>query len=88
VRTEGRQREAVGENHHQRCKHLRSPEAGTPVSSSTFASSFQIELLQEQCSCTLEFTSRVLLVFFCPAGSLAWASDRAGLAGSSPAHVG
>jgi hypothetical protein len=26
--------------------------------------------------------------FFCPAGSLAWASDRAGLAGSSPAHMG
>jgi hypothetical protein len=73
VRTEGRQREAVGGNHHQRCKHLRSPEAGTPVSSSPFASLFQIELLQEhcakviyftQCSCTREFTSRVLLVFW------------------------
>jgi len=25
---------------------------------------------------------------FCPAGSLAWASDRAGLAGSSPTHMG
>jgi len=24
----------------------------------------------------------------CPAGSLAWASDRAGLAGSNPAHAG
>jgi hypothetical protein len=25
---------------------------------------------------------------FCPAGSLAWASYRAGLAGSSPTHMG
>jgi len=50
VSTEGRQREAIGENHHQHCKHLRSPEAGTLVSSFTFASSFQIELLQEHCA--------------------------------------
>jgi hypothetical protein len=25
---------------------------------------------------------------YCPAGSLAWASDQAGLAGSSPTHMG
>jgi hypothetical protein len=39
----------------------------------------------EQCSNTREFSTRVLL---CPAGSLAWASDRAGLAGFSPAYMG
>jgi hypothetical protein len=39
----------------------------------------------EQCSNTREFSTRVLL---CPAGSLAWASDWAGLAGFSPAHMG
>jgi hypothetical protein len=32
----------------------------------------------EQCSNTREFSTHVLL---CPAGSLAWAGDRAGLAG-------
>jgi len=50
VSTERGQREAIGENHHHRCKHLQSPEAGMPVSSFTFASSFQIELLQEHCT--------------------------------------
>jgi hypothetical protein len=39
----------------------------------------------EQCSNTREFSTRLLL---CPAGSLAWASDRGGLAGFSPAHMG
>ena len=61
VSTEGRQREAVGENHHQRCKHLRSPEAGTPVSSFTFASSFQIELLQEHCAKVINYLHTVFM---------------------------
>jgi hypothetical protein len=39
----------------------------------------------EQCSNTREFSTRMLL---CPAGSLAWASDRARLAGFSPTHMG
>jgi hypothetical protein len=37
-----------------------------------------------QCSNMLEFSTRVLL---CPTGSLAWAGDRAGLTGFSPAHM-
>jgi hypothetical protein len=39
----------------------------------------------EQCSNTHEFSTHVLL---CPTRSLAWASDRAELAGFSPTHMG
>jgi len=57
VITEGKPEEAVGNNHHQRCKHLRSPRAASSVSKRRydffpFAFSFQNKVnlvLQEHC---------------------------------------
>jgi len=57
VITEGKPEEAVGNNHHQRCKHLRSPRAASSISKRRydffpFAFSFQNKVnlvLQEHC---------------------------------------